>query len=156
MPLFNKAMSGVSTSDSSAIGINSRQWVEPPDLDAPSKFNSEQETIEEQLDESSNRNHGNKEKKHVKFKDDIVHSHFDDTDLWAHGELTGGVVWLSWQLVISDPNESAQDMINAYQRECMAMKIKPTQILLDQLKVRQRERVSETERERERERKRSD
>ena len=84
-------MSGVSTSDSSAIGINSRQWVEPPDLDAPSKFNSEQETIEEQLDESSNRNHGNKEKKRVKFKDDIVHSHFDDTDLWAHGELPG--VW---------------------------------------------------------------
>ena len=114
--------------------------MEPPDLDAPSKFNSEQETIEEQLDESSNRNHGNKEKKRVKFKDDIVHSHFDDTDLWAHGELTGGVVRLSWQLVISDPNESAQDMINAYQRECMAMKIKPTQILLDQLKVRERER----------------
>ena len=42
-------------------------------------------------------------------------------------------------MLFLDPNESAQDMINAYQRECMAMKIKPTQILLDQLKVRVRE-----------------
>ena len=43
---------------------------------------------------------------------------------------------LSLSLSLSpDPNETAQDMINAYQRECMLMKIKPIQILLDQLKV---------------------
>ncbi|XP_003385088.1 PREDICTED: protein phosphatase 1 regulatory subunit 37-like isoform X2 [Amphimedon queenslandica] len=115
LPLFTKAMSGVSTSDSSAVGINSRDWVEPPDLDTPSQFNSEKESIEEQLDESNSNK--TREKKHVKFRDENITSHFDDTNLWVH-----------------DPNESAQDMINAYQRECMAMKIKPTQILLDQLK----------------------
>jgi protein phosphatase 1 regulatory subunit 37 len=55
------------------------------------------------------------QRKRVKFNSD--NAHFDDTDLWAH-----------------DPNENSQDMINAYQKECMVMKIKPIQILLDQLK----------------------
>lgn len=55
-------------------------------------------------------------RRRVAFRDDLV-SQFDDTNLWSH-----------------DPNETAQDMITAYQRECMTMKIKPIQILLDQLK----------------------
>ena len=81
-------MSGVSTSDSSAVGINSRDWVEPPDLDAPSQFNSEKETIEEQLDDSNNNK--SREKKHVKFRDENITSHFDDTNLWVHGECGCG------------------------------------------------------------------
>lgn len=131
-------MSGVSTSDSSAVGINSRDWVEPPDLDTPTQFNSEKESIEEQLDESNSNK--TREKKHVKFRDENITSHFDDTNLWVHGEYGRGFVVMATNYNILDPNESAQDMINAYQRECMAMKIKPTQILLDQLKVSERER----------------
>lgn len=142
-------MAGTGVSTATAVGIDSRnEWAgETGDLDTPSQYESEQESIEEKLDEG-NRSFTNgeteeregggeerREKKHVKFKDDNISSSFDDTDLWAHGNSICTLTVVTYVLLI-DPNESAQDMINAYQRECMAMKIKPIQILLDQLKVR--------------------
>lgn len=53
----------------------------------------------------------------VRFREDeALVAEFDDTNLWGH-----------------DPNETARDMIEAYRKECIAMRVRPIAKLLEQL-----------------------
>ena len=43
--------------------------------------------------------------------------------------------FVHWCIFNTDPNERAQDMIYAYQRECSNMRVKPVIKLMEQLEV---------------------
>lgn len=129
----------VAMSNATATGGIDDALVELDEHEDTGLSQEETEAIEKGLEEDE-QDVELKEKRKVHFKDHDLTSEFDDSNLWARGKsawsLTGPCHAINpVSFLATDPNESAQDMILAYQRECLGLKVKPIQNLLDQLKV---------------------
>ncbi|KAL5463506.1 hypothetical protein EMCRGX_G032406 [Ephydatia muelleri] len=108
-------------SDAHAIGDSSQNLQDRDHSDRELEDRKECQSItEKNMQMGANGDHvdgDTSRHRRVRFREDeALVAEFDDTNLWGH-----------------DPNETARDMVEAYKRECSAMKVRPITKLLEQL-----------------------
>lgn len=131
----------VALSDALAVGESVGESKEEEiDTDNDGEDEEEEEESEEEDDEEEEDDvdRRGRQKKRVKFKKGKeLTEEYKEKNIWRTGKFHD-IVIVSLQLQSTahvGKEETAQDMINAYQQECLVNRVKPIQILLDQLKV---------------------